>query len=137
MVLSQEIIDYLQKTNIPTSINQNFLLTDLEKVIYAATYNDNKYYLEKNLDNSLNKIISQWQNKTFCEDLYIIENTTTVPIIQNDRKNYSAQIILPIIVNKDLVGLAIFFRTQGNYISSSLKMPKTIRDFIQILLIKG
>lgn len=134
MVLSKEIINYLQNTGLPSSINQNFLLTDFNRIIYAATFNDNTYYLNNNLSNDLLELISNWQSKNYSEDSYIIKSEDTLPIIQNDFKRYSAQLLLPIFEQKKLVGITVFFRNYGNYIESSLKTPKTIKNFIQIYL---
>ena len=133
MVLSKEIINYLQNTGLPSSINQNFLLTDFNKIIYAATFNDNAYYLNNTLSNDLIELINNWLNNS-SEDSYIIKSKNTLSIVQNDLKRYSAQLFLPIFEQKNLIGIAIFFRNYGDYIESSLKTPKTIKNFIQLHL---
>jgi len=130
MELSEKLLNYLKSTGIPASINQNFLLTDLNKVLYSATFDNNEYYNNQKLSNYLIELINIWKNEENYEKLYILANKQNYPIIQKDSKEYSAQIILPIYLKSELQGFAIFFRYNGYFIESSMKAPTTIRNWI-------
>ena len=76
-------------------------------------------------------LVEIWKKQTFSEDLFLLLNNNLKQIVKNDIIEYSAQMIFPLFIDKKLDGLAIFFRTNGDYIISSAKAPKTIRNFIQ------
>lgn len=133
MHLSEEVISYIQSINIPKSINSNFLISDLEKIIYTATYEDD-YYISKPLNNDLLALIEKWKQLPVSEDLLFMENDSTVKLIDNDIENYSAQMIFPIYLNNSIEGLVIYFRNSGKYINSSPKAPNTIRKWIMKLM---
>lgn len=130
MNITEKLKNYLISTQLPYSINNNFLLTDLEKVLYAATFYNTNYYCNKKLSIDIINIIDEWKCLSYSDDLFILKNANLYNIITDDKTNYSAQIIFPLYKNKELVGLTIFFRNKGNYILSSAKAPNTIRKFI-------
>lgn len=139
MQISEKCVELLHSFNLP-SLNSNFLMADLDKVLYGIIDEKNKVplnyndYCHKPLSNDLLALANEWKDKTFSEDLFLILNNNLKQIIKKDTTKYSAQIIFPFFVNRQLAGFAIFFRTSGNYIPSSSKAPKTIRNFIQDVL---
>lgn len=130
MYITNELSNYLDFTGLPESLKQNLVLTDLETIIYAATFELNSYYFQKYLSNALFDLIELWKNENYSEDLFIMKNFDFIPLVQNDTISYSGQIIFPLFSNNKLEGFAIFFRNKGNYIKSSFKGPNTVRKFI-------
>ena len=91
-------------------------------------------YLDKSLSHDMQELITEWSNKTYSEDLFIILNDNYKQIIENDSTDYSAQMFFPIFIDNKLQGFTIFFRIQGNYIDSSSKAPRTVTSFLQRFL---
>ncbi len=139
MQISEKCVKLLHDCNIPM-LRSNFLMADLEKILYGVIDEQNKKelkyddYWHKPLSNDMLNLANEWKDKTFSEDLFLILNNNLKQITENDTTKYSAQMIFPFFVEKKLTGFAIFFRTNGDYISSSAKAPKTIRNFIQNVL---
>ena len=130
MQLSEKTIQYLSTLGLPNSINSNFLIADLEKIIYTATDHLDECYYSKPLSTDLLALIEYWKELPIAENIYFMENHYPIKIINNDSQKYSAQMIFPLYVEDKLQGLTIFFRNYGNYIKSSLKAPNTIRKWI-------
>lgn len=130
MQLSDRIISFIKKSNVPESINSNFLITDLEKVIYAATFEENEYYMSKPLNIDLVSLINEWNTLPISEDLFFMENNSTKKVINNDKNKYSGLMVFPIYPKDKIEGLIIYFRNSGEYIKSSSKAPNTIRKWI-------
>ena len=108
MHLSEEVISYIKTVNIPKTINSNFLISDLEKIIYTDTYEDD-YYISKPLNNNLLSLIEKWKKLPISEDLLFIENDSTIKLIDNDIENYSAQMIFPIYLNNSIERIGYLF----------------------------
>ncbi len=134
MQLNKNLISYLDKSNINETINSNFLITDLEKIIYTSTDERNNDYLLKTLNSDLISLIEKWNCLEMSEKIIFVENNPTISIINNDTHNYSAIMIFPIYIDAKIEGLAIYFRNYGNYINSSQKAPNTIRKWIMKFL---
>jgi len=141
MGFSKKYWELLQNFNF-SMLNSNFLLSNLRNIEYCILDENNKptlsydNYLNKPLSLDMLKLIETWKNQIFLEDLFLILNDNLKQLVQNDTTKYSAQIFFPLYVKNKLAGLAIFFRTNGNYISSSIKSPQTIRNFLQDALNK-
>ncbi len=139
MQISERCVKLLHDCNIPM-LRSNFLMADLEKILYGVIDEQNEKelnydnYWHKPLSNDMLSLANEWKDKTFTEDLFLILNNNLKQITENDTTKYSAQMIFPFFVEKKLAGFAIFFRTNGDYIPSSAKAPKTIRNFIQNVL---
>lgn len=139
MQVSKKCVELLHSFNIPV-LRSNVLIADLDTIQYGVLdekkdpsldYDD---YWHKPLSKDILDLANEWKNKTFSEDLYLILNDNLKQITENDATKYSAQMIFPFFVDSKLAGFAIFFRITGNYITSSAKAPKTIRNFIQDVL---
>ena len=136
MQVSEKCVELLNYFNIP-KLKSNFLIADLKNIQYGII--DETPTSSLNYDNYWNQPLSQdmldlveiWKKQTFSEDLFLLLNNNLKQIVKNDTITYSAQIIFPLFINEKLDGFAIFFRTNGDYIISSSKAPKTIRNFIQ------
>lgn len=136
MQVSEKCVELLNYFNIP-KLKSNFLIADLKNIQYGII--DETPTSSLNYDNYWNQPLSQdmldlveiWKKQTFSEDLFLLLNNNLKQIVKNDIIKYSAQMIFPLFIDKKLDGLAIFFRTNGDYIISSTKAPKTIRNFIQ------
>lgn len=136
MQVSEKCIELLHSFNIPR-LRSNVLIADLENIQYGII-DEKKYtslvyddYWHKPLSQDLLDLANEWKDKTFSEDLFLILNNNLKQIVKNDTTKYSAQMIFPFFIENKLTGFVIFFRTKGNYILSSSKSPKSIRDFIQ------
>ena len=135
MELVGKALDYIQNTANIKMLNSNFLISDLNKIIYTTMINHiDCDYLDKLLSHDMQELITEWSNKTYSEDLFIVLNDNYKQIIENDSTNYSAQMFFPIFIDNKLQGFTIFFRIQGNYIASSSKAPRTVTGFLQKLL---
>lgn len=108
MHLSEEVIGYIKTVNIPKTINSNFLISDLEKIIYTATYEDD-YYISKPLNNDLLSLIEEWKMLPISEYLLFMENNSTIKLIDNDIEKYSAQMIFPIYLNNSIERISYLF----------------------------
>lgn len=136
MKISEKCIELLHNFYNPM-LRSNVLIADLEAIQYGIidkenepTLDYNKYW-HKPLSQDMLDLVNEWKNKKFSEDLVLILNDNLKQIVENDTTKYSAQMIFPFFIDNVLSGFAIFFRTHGDYIESSAKAPKTIRDFIQ------
>ena len=131
MQLSKDLRNYLNSSY--TFIHSNILFTNLNKILLTYTNKLNDNYANKTLGKEILKLIDNWKNTKGFDDNFICINDSLYEIIENDKITYSAQMIFPIYHNEVLDGLIIFFRQQGNYIPSSCKAPKTIRNFAEIM----
>lgn len=102
MQLSNDAIKYIQSLNVPHSLNSNFLICDLEKIIYVDTDGLNEYYNSKPLSNDILSIINEWYKLPLSEKLFLIENQPNIKIIDTDEKKYSAIMIFPIYIQENL-----------------------------------
>lgn len=109
MHLSEEVISYIKTVNIPKTINSNFLISDLDKIIYAATYENDNYYISKPLNSDLLTLIEEWKHLPVSENLLFIENNSTIQLIDNDIENYSSQMIFPIYLNNSIERIGYLF----------------------------
>lgn len=136
MQVSEKCKELLQEFNV-SMLMSNILVADLEIIQYGIIdeKNDSSLdydnYWHKPLSQDMLDIANEWKDETFSEDLFLILNDNLKQIVKNDTTKYSAQMIFPILMDNKLDGFAIFFRTHGDYILSSSKAPKTIRNFIQ------
>lgn len=134
MKIVGKALEYLQNTNFEM-INSNFLVADLNKVLYTDIISRiDDCYLDKPLSKEMQELAAEWNNKEFSEDLLVVLNNNFKQIIENDSTRYSAQMFFPIFINNKLDGFAIYFRTQGDYVLTSSKAPKTIRNLLQKFL---
>lgn len=130
MKLTKQALDYIKLSKISKCIGSNFLIADLTKVIYTETYDSKFNYQSKYLSHNITSLINKWNILPVSEEIYLIENNPSIQIIDNDTEKYSAIMIFPIYLDKKISGVIIYFRENGNYISSSSKAPNTIRKFI-------
>lgn len=135
MQITETLINYLKDSHL--QLNSNVLLTDLNKIILADIFSFNDHYLNQPLNSELLDLIQDWKDKSYSNELSLILNNNPKKFIINDTTNYSAQMIFPIFHNDILQGLLLFFRTNGNYIKSSSKAPRTIKFFIEKMLEKN
>ena len=136
MQVSEKCVELLHDFNIPM-LRSNVLVADLETIQYGIideekepTLDYNNYW-HKPLSQDMLDLANEWKDKKFSEELFLILNDNLKQIVENDTTKYSAQMIFPFFIDNILSGFAIFFRTHGDYIESSAKAPKTVRDFIQ------
>lgn len=102
MQLSKKAVDYIQSLNVTNCLHSNFLVSDLEKIIYADAMDFNEYYNSKPLSNELLCLIDTWNKLPISEDLFLLENQSNIKIIGNDEKNYSAIMVFPIYVQEKI-----------------------------------
>lgn len=136
MKISEKCIELLHNFYNPM-LRSNVLIADLETIQYGiidkedeTTLDYNKYW-HKPLSQDMIDLVNEWKDKEFSENLVLILNNNLKQIVKDDTTKYSAQMFFPFFVDNKLSGFAIFFRTHGDYIESSAKAPRTIRDFIQ------
>lgn len=134
MLLNKNLLDYLEFTNVPKCTNSNFLITDLEKILFSSTCNSIKDCESLKLSENIINLIEKWSISPVSNDLFFVQNNPTFPITKNNLKKPSSIMIFPIYVKNKLDGLTIFYRNTGNYISTSSKAPNTIRNWIMKFL---
>lgn len=136
MQVSEKCVELLKGFN-TSMLDSNILIADLKTIQYGIIDEKNNPkldyddYWHKPLSKDMLALAEEWKNKEFSEDLFLILNENLKQIVENDNTKYSAQMIFPLFIDKELDGFAIYFKTNGDYILSSSKAPKTIRDFIQ------
>ena len=130
MKLTQKTLNYIKQSNISQCINSNFLIADLEKVIYTENYDSKFSYQHKYLSDNITSLIGMWNVLPISEQVSLVENNSTIKIVNDDTEKHAAIMIYPIYLNKQIEGIIIYFRKKGNYISSSSKAPNTIRKWI-------
>lgn len=102
MQLSEKVINYIKSTHIPISINSNVLISDLEKIIYTATFEQDKYYMYNHLSKEISSLIKEWNSLPISENLFLIENNSIKKIIINDKNSYSGLMIFPIYIDNKI-----------------------------------
>lgn len=103
-----EIKDYSEIfcTSLSSTSQKSVIICDTDTVLSCGNA-PKKDYLHKPISEELEKIIAD--RKSYI--LNVSENSTTYPITLNDKNNYTSQIVVPIIVNSDIVGAIIMFST--------------------------
>lgn len=102
MQLSTNAINYIESIDILKTINSNFLISDLEKIIYTTTYEQDEYYISKPLNANLLSLIKEWQQLPISENLLFMENISTIKLVDNDSENYTAQMIFPLYLENSI-----------------------------------
>lgn len=132
MQLSDDVLKYLRLIQVLKTTNSNLLITDLNKIIYTTTYEKDSYYINQKISNDLTLLITKMNKLPIDEKVFVLENSPTIKLVDNDETDYSAVIILPIYLDNKIEGLTIFFRDNGAVYSlnHSIKAPNTIRKWI-------
>lgn len=102
MQLSEKVIHYIKSTHIPESINSNVLISDLEKIIYTATFEQDKYYMSNPLSKEILSLIKDWNSLPISENLFFMENNSIKKVINSDKKEYAALVIFPIYIDNKI-----------------------------------
>ncbi len=134
MYVTNKLIDFLNTAKFLS--NSTIILTDVEKVIFSASDNDNDF-LDKYISNSLKQILNLFKYDISTVDYINTSLDIVVPIILNDDiSRYMSQIILPILHNNIVVGLLIFITNNRKYLPSNLRFAKTTQHFTEIFSTK-
>lgn len=134
MYVTNSLIEFLNNSMILS--DSTIILTDLNKVVFVASSDDNNY-LNKNLNDSLTKLLNLYAFDYTYADYMNISMNTIVPIVENDDiSKYKSQIILPILHNDIIDGLLIFLTDKREYLNSNLKYAKTAKHFVEIFSTK-
>ena len=130
MYITNSLIEFLHNSMILS--DSNIILTDLNKVVFVASTDYNNY-LNKNLNNSLKKLLILYSSDYIYDGYMNISMNTIIPIVENDDiSKYKSQIILPILHNDAIDGLLIFVTDKRKYLNSNLKYAKTAKHFVEI-----
>lgn len=147
MPLSNNLLHYLDSSS--QILDCGIIVTNLSNIIYTNTsslysmFNSTEEcnYINKQISNDLSKIISKWSKfNCFNDSLFEMYNNiekndnSVLKLTKDDKALYYAQLIMPIFRNNKLYGLFICFRTDRQYIDSSIKPVKTTRNFIEKFL---
>lgn len=124
------------------TLDAGVLITDLSNILYSNT-DYSQYYYEKiksdtyknkEISKELKHLIAEWSNKKdYSDDLFKMYNSNTLNLINNDSTNYLAQLVFPIYHNNKIAGLFICFRTHRNYVETSVKPARTVRNFVELM----
>ncbi len=106
MYITNNLIEFLNNSMLLS--RSTIILTDLNKVVFVASTDDNDY-LNKNLHDSLKKLLYLYTFDPYYVDYMNISMDTIIPIVEGDDiSKYKSQIVLPIIHNKIVDRVAYF-----------------------------
>lgn len=106
MYITDSLVEFLHNSMILSS--STIILTDLDKVIFVDS-NDNNNYLNKSIHDSLKNLLYLYTTDPCYADYMNVSMDTIVPIVDNDDvSKYKSQIILPIIHNNIVDRFAYF-----------------------------
>lgn len=103
MYLTQKALNYLEITKVPQCINSNFLITDLEKIIYTSNYDSTKDYKLNKLSKNMISLIQKWNNSPVSEEVFFMENNSSLEITPDTSEKCSALMVFPIYMNNKIV----------------------------------
>ncbi len=134
MYITDSLVEFLHNSMLLS--DSTIILTDLNKIIFVASNDDNNY-MNKNLSDNLRKLLHLYTFDFAYADYLNVSMNTVVPIIDNDDiSKYKSQIVLPIIHNNIIDGLLIFITDKREYLESNLKYAKTAKHFVEIFSTK-
>lgn len=97
MYITDSLVEFLHNSMLLS--DSTIILTDLNKVVFVASNEDNNY-LNKNLHDNLKKLLSLYVSDSCYIDYMNTSMDTIVPIVEDDDiSRYESQIVLPIIHN--------------------------------------
>lgn len=97
LYVTDSLIDFLNASMLLS--DSTIILTDLDKVIFVAS-NENTSYLNKNLSDSLKKLLNLYIFDCSYVDYLNTSMDTIIPITEEeDVSKYKSQIVLPILRN--------------------------------------
>lgn len=130
MHISEKLKKYI--SNSKNVCHSNILITDLKgiKLNECLDKSSSSIVTSDNLNIDILKLISCWNsNNVSKSELICIMNQDCFKIFKDDINTYSAQMIFPLHQNNTLLGLMIFYRTNNNYIISSIKSVYSLVNF--------
>lgn len=131
--LISEIKDYAESfcSSLALTTQQPVLVCDMDYIL-ACSNISKKEYLHKQISTDIEKLIKE--RKSYI--LNVGENATTYSIVLNDKFKYISQIIVPVVVNSDIVGAIIMFSTEVNalYNTSDVKVVQTVANLFASIL---
>lgn len=106
MYITDSLVEFLHNSMLLS--RSTIILTDLNKVVFVASNDDNNY-LNKNLHDNMKKLLSLYAADSCYIDYMNISMDTIVPIVEDDDiLKYESQIVLPIIHNNIVDRFAYF-----------------------------
>lgn len=97
MYITDSLVEFLHNSMILS--DSTIILTDLTKVIFVASNEDN-IYLDKKLHTDLKKLLDLYSIDQCYIDYMNVSMDTIIPIIKDDDVlRYKSQIVLPIVIN--------------------------------------
>lgn len=141
-----QITDKLQEyvKNSITSSSSSILITDLESIrlLEISSKDEQKITTTTTkLNFEILDLIDSWKH-TYLDksSLFCVLNVKCFKLFENDTNEYSSQMIFPLYKsdNQDeIIGLIIFFRTNLNYIPSSIKSVSSFTKFVNQFILEG
>lgn len=106
MYITDSLVEFLHNSMLLS--DSTIILTDLTKVVFVASNNDNNY-LNKNLHDNMKKLLNLYILDSCYIDYMNVSMDTIVPIVEEDDiLKYESQIVLPVIHN-DIVDRFTYF----------------------------
>lgn len=128
-----EIKDYSDSfcASLSVTTQKGIVICDTDTILSCGNVSK-KDYLNKQISSELEKIITE--RKSYI--LNVSENATTYAIIHNDKNNYTSQIIVPIIVNSDIVGAIVMLSGEDNSLFNTcdVKVVQTVANLFAAIL---
>lgn len=135
MLISEKLKQYISSSKIVC--DSNIIITDLENVTLIELLDKDSTQIATNklLSKDILSIIKNWNSFNLTKsELFCIMNYNCIKLFENDTNNYSAQMIFPLFNKNKLLGLIILFRTNNNYVVTSLKPANSLVHFTNEIL---
>ena len=117
--------------NFAVAINENLeksvLICNMDTVVSSAGFSK-KEFLVKQISKELESKILERKNYILNKS----EESSNIPLIASDALVYTSQIIIPIVVNSDLVGAIVLASTEQNSVFSTNEV-KIVQTAAKIL----
>lgn len=135
MYISEKLRQYISNSKIVS--NSNIIITDLTEIKLSEILEKdvNRISISKLISKDLESLIAHWDSENGIKnDMFCVLNKKCLEIFEDDKNEYSAQMIFPLLSHNELFGLIIFFRTDMNYIATSLKSVVPVIKFTNVFL---
>lgn len=141
MQITDKLQEYVKRSI--TSYSSSILITDLQtiKLLEISPRDKQNIMTGTNLNTDILDLVNSWKHTHLDKSsLFCILNGKCLRLFENDDNQYSSQMIFPLCKSNEqyeIIGLIIFFRTNLNYIPSSIKSVSGFIKFVNQFILEG
>ncbi len=134
MLISENFRNFLLNSA-RLSFGNTIYLTTLTDVIYSVSM-DSEILDEHKLNDEIIEVLNNFNNTDIYTSYLLLNGNDTINIYFDNRynKDFSAQIILPVVINEKLFGALINTHPDFTFREENLRFAKTTLHFVQELL---